>query len=74
MNTISFKMSDQENELFELYLALVGINKSTAVRDALMEKIFDYLDAKDADEAYREYIESGEKGFTLDEVKGHLGI
>lgn len=56
------------------YAARQGITATTFVVQALAEKLEDIEDAYEADEAYKEFLESGEKGIPLEQVRRELGL
>ena len=65
MAVISVRTNNEENDLFKSYTALHGISLSEALKRALLEKIEDEFDIEVADEAYKEYLESGCKTTSL---------
>ena len=42
--------------------------------EALYEYLEDYFDARDAEEAYAEWIASGKKSFSWEQVKKECGL
>lgn len=68
----------------EIYMGLEKATQSTgftksrivdlALEMYLRELQEDAEDAKEAEQAWKEFVASGKKGFTLEEVKAELGL
>ena len=57
--SFSIRLTADERQLADSYAKLRGISLAEAFKRALFEKIEDEYDVTVAEEAYREYIESG---------------
>ena len=56
---VSIRLSEEEKELAESYAKLHSISLDEAFKRALFEQIEDEYDFKAANEAYKEYVDSG---------------
>lgn len=72
--TCSVRMTESEKAMALKYADFHGISLSQAFREALMERIEDELDAKAGDEAWEEFIKSGEKARPIEELWKELGL
>lgn len=72
--TCSVRMTESEKAMAIKYADFHGISLSQAFRDALMERIEDELDAKAGDEAWKEFVKSGEKARPIEELWKELGL
>jgi len=70
----SIRLNDEEKRLAESYARLHSISLGEAFKNALFEKIEDEFDIALADEAYREYIESGKKSRAFADFKKELDL
>lgn len=57
--SFSIRLTEQERNIADSYARLHSMSLSEAFKRALFEKIEDEYDLAVADEAYREYVESG---------------
>ena len=73
MGVSSVRMSKEEEELIRAYCELHGINISTALKQALLEKIEDEYEIKWAEEALKEF-EKDPTTYTLEEVEKMLDL
>ena len=64
----SIRLTDEERELAESYAKLHSFSLSEAFKKALFEKIEDEYDIALADEAYKEYLDSGKKTRPIEEL------
>lgn len=72
--TISIRASKEEEALYKDLASFYGISVSSLIRKTMAEMIEDYYDTKDAEEAYREYLESGEAARPIEELWEEVGI
>ena len=72
--TCSVRMTEAEKVMALKYADFHGISLSQAFRDALMERIEDELDAKAGDEAWEEFVRSGEQAIPFEEMCRELGL
>lgn len=56
---LSIRLSEDERQLVNSYAKIHSISIAEAFKRALFEKIEDEFDGVIADEAYREYLDSG---------------
>lgn len=73
MGVSSVRMSKEEEELIRAYCELHGLSVSTALKQALLEKIEDEYEIKWAEEALEEYKKDPET-YTLEEVEKMLDL
>lgn len=73
MGVSSVRMSKEEEELIRAYCELHGLSISTALKQALLEKIEDEYEIKWAEEALEEYKKDPET-YTLEEVEKMLDL
>ena len=71
MATLTIRMSDGEAELAKRFAAFEGKTFSEFARESIMERIEDFLDVQELERAIAE--DDGVR-YTLDEVKGELGL
>lgn len=71
--TISVKLNDNDTKLIKKYAEINNISLSDLIRNAVIEKIEDEYDLKCYYEAMEEY-KKNPKTYTIDEVKGELGL
>lgn len=72
MGTISLRLNDRDDSLIRKYAELNGVDLSSFVREAVMEKIEDEYDLALFDQVWEEEKE-GER-ISHEEVKRELGI
>ena len=70
MGVLSVRMSKEEEELIKAYCELHGLKASTALKEALLEKIEDEYEIKWAEKCYEEYMKDpNQKTYTHEEFK-----
>lgn len=74
MSVISLRLNEQEEKLLKEISAFEGLGISSYIKKVIYEKLEDEYDFKMAKEAYQEYLESGKKTYSFDEVLEELGI
>lgn len=72
--SFSIRLTDEEKSLAESYAKLHSMSVGEAFKRALFERIEDECDAQVAEEAYNEYIRSGKKTYTMEEVWEGLNL
>ena len=72
--SFSIRLTEEERRLADSYAKLNSISIGEAFKRALFEKIEDEYDVAVFEEAYQEYIESGKKSRSFEEVKKELGL
>ncbi len=72
--SFSIRLTVEEKSLAESYAKLHSMSLGEAFKRALFEKIEDEYDITVADEAYREYIESGSKSRPVSELWKELDL
>lgn len=72
--SFSIRLTVEEKSLAESYAKLHSMSLGEAFKRALFEKIEDEYDITVADEAYREYIESGSKSRPVAELWKELDL
>lgn len=72
--TFSIRLTEQEKQLADSYANLHAISLGEAFKQALFEKIEDEYDVAIAEEAYEEYVKSGEECRPISELWEELGI
>ena len=70
----SIRLTEQERLLADSYAKLHSMSLADAFKKALFEKIEDEYDIVVAEEAYREYIESGRKSIPIEELWKECGL
>ena len=73
MGVSSVRMSKEEEELIRAYCELHGLSISTALKEALLEKIEDEYDYKCAEIALKEF-EKDPTTYSLEEVEKLLDL
>ena len=75
MGVSSVRMSQEEEELIRAYCKLHGLSVSTALKQALLEKIEDEYEIKWAEKCIEEYRNNKDhKYYTFDEVMKKAGL
>lgn len=74
MTTCSIRLTENEKELIANYAKLNNSTISKVLKDAFFEKMEDEFDLRDAEEAHRQFVESGCKAITLEEFEKKYGI
>lgn len=64
---VSIELSDEERMLAESYAKIHSCTLVEAFKKALFEKIEDEYDIVVADEAYKEYVDSGYKSTAIED-------
>lgn len=70
----SIRLSEEEKNLANSYAQLHSMSLAEAFKSALFEKIEDEYDAKVAEEAYQEYVDSGYQSRPFEELEKELGL
>ena len=70
----SIRLNNEVRKLAECFAKLHSISLSEAFKTALFDKIEEEYDIAIADEAYKEYKESGEKSRPIEELWKEEGI
>lgn len=68
----SIRLTEEEKQLADSYAKIHSLSLGEAFKRALFEKIEDEYDIAVADEAYREYVESGCKSTPIEEFWSEL--
>ncbi len=72
--SFSIRLTAEERRLAESYAKLHAISLAEAFKHALFERIEDEYDVAVAEEAYREYVESGRKSRPISELWEELDL
>lgn len=72
MSTISVRFSEKEDTLIRKYAELNGMNLSSFIRDAVLERIEDEYDAEIADKVWKE--EKDKPRISHEEIKKMYGL
>lgn len=72
--SFSIRLTAEEKSLAESYARLNSMALGEAFKRALFEKIEDEYDIAIADEAYREYVDSGRKSRPISELWRELDL
>ena len=70
----SIRLTEQEKKIADSYARLHSMSLGEAFKQALFEKIQDEYDIAVAEEALKEYEESGRKSRPIEELWQELGI
>lgn len=70
----SIRLTDEEKKLADSYAKIHAISVGEAFKKALFEKIEDEYDVVIANEAYEEYLSSGEKSVPIAELWKDLNL
>ena len=70
----SIRLSAEEKRSAESYAKLHSLSVGEAFKKALFEKIEDEYDVAVAEEAYKEYLDSGKKSRPLEELCKELDL
>ncbi len=68
MPQITMDVSQAEKEWLERYAKEQGITPAQAVRNAFLELLEDELDSEAAEQAYQEWVDSGQKSRPIAEL------
>ncbi|MBQ3906502.1 MAG: antitoxin [Lachnospiraceae bacterium] len=66
--SFSIRLSEDERLLADSYAKLHGLSLGEAFKKAFFEKIEDEYDIAVAEEAYREYVDSGKKSRPIEKL------
>ena len=72
--SFSIRLTSEEKALAESYAKLHSLSVGEAFKKALFEKIEDEYDITVADEAYSEYLQSGQKSRPVSELWKELDL
>lgn len=64
----SIRLTEEERNLAESYAKLHSVSLGEAFKQALFEKIEDEYDVAVAEEAYKEYVDSGRESYPIADV------
>ena len=70
----SIRLTDEEKRLAQSYAVLHSMSLAEAFKRALFDAIEEEFDLSLADDAYKEYIESGEESIPLSELWEELDL
>ena len=70
----SIRLTEEEKMLATAYAKIHSLSLGEAFKSALFEKIENEYDIAVADEAYREYLESGKKSRPISELWEECGL
>lgn len=65
--SFSIRMTEEERKLADSYAKLHSLSLSEAFKKALFERIEDEFDIAIANEAYKEYVDSGYKSTPIED-------
>lgn len=72
--SFSIRLTDEEKNLAESYAKLHSVSLGEAFKRALFEKIEDEYDVTVANEAYKEYLDSGCQARPIEDFWKDLGL
>jgi len=70
----SIRLTDEEKALAESYAKIHAISLGEAFKRALFDRIEDEYDIAVANEAYKEYVDSGRKSRPIEELWKELDL
>ncbi len=70
----SIRLTEEERNLAESYAKLHSVSLGEAFKQALFEKIEDEYDIAVAEEAYKEYVDSGRRSCPIADVWKELDL
>lgn len=70
----SVRLTTEEKSIADSYAKMHSISVGEAFKRALFEKIEDEYDIAIAEEAYKEYLQSGKKSTPISELWKELGL
>ena len=70
----SIRLTDEEKALAESYAKIHAISLGEAFKRALFDRIEDEYDVAVANEAYKEYVDSGRKSRPIEELWKELDL
>ena len=73
MVEVTLTFHEKAIELMKDFAAKKGITLTEYCKQAVLDRLEDDEDIRDADAAYAEYLKTG-KSYTLDEIKAELGL
>lgn len=71
---MNIRVSEEEKKMYQEMAEFFGMNLSEFVRYTLNEAIEDYIDARDAERLYKEYLEDGKKARPIEELWAELKL
>lgn len=74
MSVISLRLNEKEEKLLKEFSEFEGLGISSYIKKIIYERLEDEYDIQCFDKAYKEYLESGKKSYSFDEVLNELGI
>ena len=72
--TISIRTTKAEEALYKDLAAFYRISVSALIRQTMNEKIEEFYDARDAEEAYRDYLDDESRSRSIDELWEELNL
>lgn len=72
--SFSIRLTDNEKSLVESYAKIHSISVGEAFKRALFERIEDEHDVVVAADAYKEYVDGGQKSCPISELWSELGL
>ncbi|WP_099088282.1 type II toxin-antitoxin system RelB family antitoxin [Weissella cibaria] len=70
----SVRLSEEVERLLAEYTDSHGVSKNEVINTAVSTLLEDWVDIREADEAYRKWVDSGMKEYTHDEMWQKLGV
>lgn len=70
----SIRLTEEEKKLADSYAKIHSLSLGEAFKRALFERIEDEYDIAVADEAYREYLDNGQKSKPISELWKECGL
>ena len=74
MSFISLRLNEKEEKLLKEVSDFEGVGISSYIKKIIFEKLEDEYDIKLADKAYKNYIDSGMKTTSFDDLVKELGF
>lgn len=74
MSVISLRLNEKEEKLLKEVSDFEGVGISSYIKKIIFEKLEDEYDIKLADKAYKNYIDSGMKTTSFDDLVKELGF
>lgn len=74
MSVISLRLNEQEEKLLREISSFEGLGLSSYIKKIISERLEDEYDIQSFNKAYKNYLDSGEKAYSFDEVVEELGI
>ena len=73
MAEVTLTFHEKAVEMMKEFAAQKGITLTEYCKQAILDRLEDDEDIRDADAAYAEYLQTG-KSYSLDEIKAELGL